>query len=53
MPYQNDEQQLDSDVSKDMKGVGIPDARVMAEDRMHWKRVVAEHATPQEGMLPD
>ena len=31
-------------VSNDMKGV----AMVMAEDRMRWKRVVAEHATPQE-----
>ena len=40
-------------VSKDVTGVGIPDAMVMAEDRMRWKRVVAEHATPQEGMLPD
>jgi len=26
---------------------------VMAEDRMRWKRVVAEHAMPQEGMLTD
>ena len=43
-------------VSKDMKGVGIPDAMVMAEDRMRWKTVVAElaqHATPKEGMLSD
>jgi len=36
-----------------MKGVGIPDAMVMLEDRMHWKRAVAEYAMPQEGMLPD
>src|SRR6218665_1762139 len=35
-------------VSKDMKSVGIPDAMVMAEDRMCWKRVVAEHAMPQK-----
>ena len=40
-------------VSKDMKGVGIPDAMVMAEDRMRWKRFVTKHAAPQEGMLPD
>jgi len=32
-----------------MKGV----AMVMAEDWMRYKRVVAEHAMPQEGMLPD
>jgi len=32
-------------VSKDMKGVSIPNAMVMVEDRMHWKRVVAEHET--------
>jgi len=36
-----------------MKGVGIPNAMVMMEDWMRWKRVVGEHATPQEGMLPD
>jgi len=35
-----------------MKGVGIPDAMVMAEDRIRWTRVVADHATPQEDMLP-
>ena len=35
-------------VSKDKKGVGIPDAMVMAEDRMRWKRVVAAHATPMK-----
>ena len=40
-------------VSKDMKGVGILGAIVMAEDRMRWKRVVAEHAMPQEGTLPE
>ena len=33
--------------------VGIPDAMVAAEDRMRWKRAVAAHATPQEGMLPE
>jgi len=40
-------------VSKDMKDAHIPDAVVMAEHWMHWKRVVAAHATPQEGMLPE
>src|SRR6218665_697794 len=39
--------------SKDMKGVGTSDAMVMVEDRMRWKRVVAEHARPQEDMLPE
>ena len=38
-------------VSKDMKGVSIPNAMVMAEDQERWKRVVAAHALPQEGML--
>ena len=36
-----------------MKGVDIQDAMVRAEDRMRWKRVVAEHATPQEGVLSE
>ena len=36
-----------------MKGVGIPDAMVMAEDRMRWKRVVPKHEMPREGMLPE
>ena len=59
MAYENDEQQLDSEppgrprnswlsfLSKDMKSVCIPDAMVMADDRMRWKRVIAEHATPR------
>jgi len=38
-------------VSKDMKGASIPDAMVMVEDRVQWKRDVAAHATPQECML--
>ena len=29
----------------------IPDAIVMVEDRVQWKRDVAAHATPQECML--
>jgi len=36
-----------------MKGVGIPDAMTMAQAWMRWKRVVAEHATTQEGMFAE
>ena len=36
-----------------MKGVGVPDAMVMAGkwETENFERVVAEHATPQESML--